>query len=184
MLAVVPQPVAIISQVVGMPSQQLTKEEAGALLRSRREAMGLTQDQVVDQAGIPTITQLSEYENGKVNIARSKYLPKLAAVLRLREEDIRSINPSAVFTAAPEAAEDADSRSAPRQPMAQTRRLPQGLQAAVDTYGKRFEDLRDPKWQQYLAGFSWREGEPEDPEAWLDLYRDLTRAGVVPGGDD
>ena len=61
------------------------------------------------------------------------------------------------------------------------RRLPQGLQAAVDTYGKRFDDLRDPKWQQYLAGFSWREGEPEDPEAWVDLYRDLTRAGVVPG---
>jgi hypothetical protein len=59
--------------------------------------------------------------------------------------------------------------------------LPQGLQAAVDTYGKRFDDLRDPKWQQYLAGFSWREGEPEDPEAWLDLYRDLTRAGVMPG---
>ena len=58
--------------------------------------------------------------------------------------------------------------------------LPQGLQAALDTCGKRFEDLRDPRWQQYLAGFSWREGEPEDPEAWLDLYRDLTRAGVVP----
>ena len=61
--------------------------------------------------------------------------------------------------------------------------LPQGLQDAITLYGKRFSDLNDPVWQQYLAGFRWRDGEPEDPEAWLDLYRDLTRAGVVPGSN-
>lgn len=74
---------------------------------------------------------------------------------------------------------------APRRltPPARTRQLPQPLQDAIDIYGKRFEDLRDPKWQQYLASFNWREGQPDDPEAWLDLYRDLTRAGVVPGED-
>ena len=57
------------------------------------------------------------------------------------------------------------------------------LQEAIELYGKRFSDLNDPVWQQYLAGFRWRDGEPEDPEAWLDLYRDLTRAGVVPGSN-
>ena len=69
----------------------------------------------------------------------------------------------------------------PERPAPRARSLPQALQDAIDLYGKRFEDLRDPAWQQYLAGFNWREGQPDDPEAWLDLYRDLTRAGVVPG---
>ncbi len=61
--------------------------------------------------------------------------------------------------------------------------LPQGLQEAIELHGKRYSDLRDPTWQHYLAGFRWREGEPEEPEAWLDLYRDLIRAGVVPGSN-
>lgn len=59
--------------------------------------------------------------------------------------------------------------------------LPDALHEAVQLYGKRFPELRDARWQQYLAGFNWREGQPDDPEAWLDLYRDLTRAGIVPG---
>lgn len=59
--------------------------------------------------------------------------------------------------------------------------LPPGLEAAIKIYGKRFEDLQDPVWQQYLAGFNWRSGQPQNPEAWLDLYRDLVRAGVEPG---
>lgn len=61
--------------------------------------------------------------------------------------------------------------------------LPQALREAIEKYSRRYPDLRDPTWQNYLAGFRWREGEPEEPEAWLDLYRDLIRAGVVPGSN-
>lgn len=68
-------------------------------------------------------------------------------------------------------------------PITSSNSLPQALQEAIELYGRRFSDLNDPVWQQYLAGFRWRDGEPEDPEAWLDLYRDLTRAGVVPGSN-
>lgn len=61
--------------------------------------------------------------------------------------------------------------------------LPEGLQEAVKLFSARYPDLSTPRWQNYLAGFRWRDGEPEEPEAWLDLYRDLTRAGVEPGGN-
>lgn len=83
-----------------MTKTPLSKDEAGALLRRKRESLGLTQEQVVIEAGIPTITQLSEYENGKVSIARSKYFPILAGILNLTDEEVRSINPAAVFDAA------------------------------------------------------------------------------------
>ncbi|MFC6592375.1 hypothetical protein ACFP81_10485 [Deinococcus lacus] len=59
--------------------------------------------------------------------------------------------------------------------------LPDGLRDAIDLYGSRFSDLQDPAWQQYLATFNWRTGQPSEAERWLDLYRDLARAGVVPG---
>lgn len=76
---------------------ELTDHEVGELLRSKREALGLRQDQVIERAGIPTMTQLSEYERGKVSLKRSKYLPKLAVVLRLTAEEVHSINPDAVI---------------------------------------------------------------------------------------
>lgn len=58
--------------------------------------------------------------------------------------------------------------------------LPAGLQRAVENFGSAFPDLLSPSWQNYLAGFRWRTGAPSEAHAWLDLYRDLTRAGVVP----
>lgn len=165
--------------VACMPIAQLSKEDAGALLRTKREALRLTQEQVITEVGIPTITQLSEYENGKVSIARSKYFPGLARVLKLTEEDIRSINPSAVFDATPTAPEPAG--RAMRHFADRDNPIPDALKQAAELHGKRYPELLDPQWQAYLAGFRWRDGAPDDPDAWLDLYRDLNRAGVVPG---
>jgi len=53
----------------------LDKFEAGQLLRQRREALRLTQEEVVNNTTIPVTTYLSELENGKVNVGRSKHFP-------------------------------------------------------------------------------------------------------------
>lgn len=157
----------------------LSKEEAGALLKKRREERGLTQEQVVDLSTVPNASYLSNIESGNVNPARSKHFPSIAAVLALSEFDIRSINPSAVFDAtltAPEPAGRAMRHFADRD-----NPIPDALKQAAELHGKRYPELLDPQWQAYLAGFRWRDGAPDDPDAWLDLYRDLNRAGVVPG---
>lgn len=159
-----------------LPPELLDPREAGQILKAARKALGLTQGQVIEAVGIPNQSYLSALENGRYNVANSEYFPALAQHLRLSVEQVREINPSAVITLAPDPTPRQPERLAPR-----VRSLPQALQDAIDLYGRRFEDLRDPAWQQYLAGFNWREGQPDDPEAWLDLYRDLTRAGVVPG---
>lgn len=83
--------------------------------------------------------------------------------------------------ATPELEEQWKRSGSPKPKEVNLRDLPQGLQEAIKEFGRRFSDLLDPRWQQYLAGFQWREGVPDDPNAWLDLYRDLDRAGVVPG---
>jgi len=53
----------------------LDKFEAGQLLRQRREALRLTQEEVVNNTTIPVTIYLSELENGKVNVGRSKHFP-------------------------------------------------------------------------------------------------------------
>lgn len=175
MLSLVVQQPAIFPQVVYMPSSpQLTKEEAGALLRAAREQLGLTQDQVVDQAGIPTITQLSEYENGKVNIARSKYLPKLAAILRLTEEDIRSINPSAVFNATSDAASRRGPPVPPVVPFRDTPiTIPPELLEMVEKHGDAYPVLKTDQMQRMLAAprnFGGAEVGPQTAEDWFDYW--------------
>ncbi|UQN06326.1 helix-turn-helix transcriptional regulator [Deinococcus sp. QL22] len=151
-------------------------------LRVRRAALGKSQEQVALDSGILNQTTVSEleggrYEVGNLTVARLSGLARglnwtmaeLEAALGL-DFTLASLDASQVVVTPP--------KPEPR-PMP----LPEGLQAAIDLYGKRFADLREPRWQTYLAGFNWREGLPEDPEAWLDLYRDLTRAGIEPGGN-
>ena len=146
----------------------LGKIEAGALIRARREALGLTQDQVAEQVGIPTITQLSEYENGKVSIARSKYFPVLAGVLRLTEEEIRQINPSAVFAPTP--------RSGPPvapivEPVAYQHPIPEALQIVADNYGDQFPELRDAALLRAMIPPRMFDGDgPETAEQWLEWF--------------
>ena len=146
---------------------------AGKLMQAHRKRKGLTQDQVVDQSTVPTPQYLSALENGRYDVRNSEHFRSLIGVYGLTADQVAEISPDAVITvASPEIARP------PRHVS-----LPQGLQEAIELHGKRYSDLRDPTWQNYLAGFRWREGEPEEPEAWLDLYRDLIRAGVVPGSN-
>lgn len=77
--------------------QPMTPVEAGAFLAARRESLGLTQEQVTEQANMTSPNYLSYIENGRVNIARSKYLAPLARILRLTSDEIRRISPHAVI---------------------------------------------------------------------------------------
>ncbi len=151
-----------------MASKALDKFAAGQLIKRRREELGLTQDQVVENTSIPVATYVSELENGKVNVARSKHFPSLARYLRLSQADIRAINPAAVFAPEDFSLEDLLSE------------LPESLQETVQEYGKRAPDLLDPAWQQFLASMRFRGERPETAEAWWDLYRDLIRHNIDP----
>lgn len=157
-------------------------------LRSRRVALDLRQEDVAARTE-DAISQgtISDLERGKVDI-RNLTAPRLGAlasalgwtpqqmeealgvkILRVVDTDMSWLENGPVVLV--------------DQKKGLSRTLPHGLQEAVELYGKRYSDLQDTTWQNYLAGFRWREGEPEEPEAWLDLYRDLVRAGVVPGSN-
>lgn len=79
-------------------SGTLDQTEAGKLIAKRRRERGLTQPQVVEATGLPSQSYLSALENGRYNVARSEYFPAIARALRLSEDEIRLINPAAVFT--------------------------------------------------------------------------------------
>lgn len=145
-------------------------------LKLRRVELGKSQADVAFDSDILTQTTVSELERGKygpedLTAAR---LAGLARGLGWTVLELEKATGLDLNLGLPDEGESAMSKSRPRP-------LPEGLKEAVDIYGKRFEDLQDPAWQQYLAGFNWRSGQPKDPEAWLDLYRDLVRAGVEPG---
>lgn len=148
-------------------------------LRALIKAAGKTQAQIADDLGVDR-TYVSQMVNGKVNWVNSAYFPALVTALGLNFRQIQQLKPDAV-TGLVSAAIKTGAALTLKESAPHARPLPQGLQDAIDAFGKRFPDLLDAKWQQYLAGFQWRRGIPEDPTAWLDLYRDLDRAGVVPG---
>lgn len=79
----------------------LTPSEAGELLRKKREAKGLTQEQLAESLKLNNPNYLSMLEKGRVNVARSKYLPALARLLRLDDQEVRSINPDLVVEIMP-----------------------------------------------------------------------------------
>lgn len=166
------------------PPRPRTKKDVPAwavALRVRRAALGKSQEQVALDSGILNQTTVSELEGGRYEVGNLA-ITRLAGLARglnwslaeLEEHLELDFNLGSL---------EATSRSTASALPQTALQLPQALQDAITLYGKRFSDLNDPVWQQYLAGFRWRDGEPEDPEAWLDLYRDLTRAGVVPGSN-
>ncbi|KEF35513.1 hypothetical protein RDMS_01810 [Deinococcus sp. RL] len=155
-----------------MPMMPLTPQEAGGLLKERREAKGLTQEQVVDGTTVPSGSYLSNLESGKVNPGRSKHFPSLAAFLGLSEEEIRAINPSAVITLTPE----------PPAPSPRPRSLPDELAEMIAAKGHLAPELKEERWQQYLAGQRFSTGSVS-PERWWNLFLLLKSAGVEPGGN-
>lgn len=74
----------------------------------------------------------------------------------------------------------------PQAPVApRPRPIPDSLREAVETYGhtRKYADLLLPEWQNYLASFRPRGATADTPEEWLDLYTDLKKHGITPGGN-
>ena len=135
--------------------EPLTAAQAGDLVRRRREGRGLTQDQLADSLNIDK-SYISKLEGGVYHVARSKYFPRIAEALNLSEDDIRGINPSAVFSL-PE-----DSASTPRRgppippvvgPIDVALEIPNELQKLIDEYADRpgYEALKNRKSLQTLS---------------------------------
>ena len=155
----------------------LDKFEAGKLIQARREKLEYTQTDVVENTTITVETYVSELENGKVSVGRSKHFPSLAKYLKLTDDEVMSINPGAVFVASEVTKAVDDRRTAERPP------VPDSLLEAAKLYGGRFPDLHQPAWQAYLSSFKPRGARADTPEEWLDLYRDLAKHGITPGGN-
>lgn len=168
--------------------EALNKFEAGALIKRRREELGLTQDEVVENTTIPVATYVSELENGKVSVGRSKHFASLAKYLKLSENDIRAIQPGAVFefpkaielSTHMELRDNAMDAVAPAGSVTlQTRQLdiPASLLEAAEIFGARPENalLRNPRVQQMLVqGMSFGSG-PETAEDWYDYFRSIKK---------
>ncbi|CAM4252398.1 helix-turn-helix domain-containing protein [Deinococcus marmoris] len=71
--------------------QPLSSEQAGQLLRRRRQALGLSAQAVVDATAMPRVQYLSHLERGGVHAARSQYWPALQAALKLSGADVAAI---------------------------------------------------------------------------------------------
>lgn len=65
----------------------LRAKEAGTLLKMKRQALGLTLEDVVARSDVPSRQYLHKLESGGVHPARSKYLASLVPVLSLSDGD-------------------------------------------------------------------------------------------------
>jgi transcriptional regulator with XRE-family HTH domain len=162
---------------IPMPTDALTPQEAGALIRKRRLERGMTQDQLVERTGLSSQSYLSALEKGRYHIGKSDHFPAVARELSLSEEDIRLINPAAVFASPAEVtiaklmgaekfiagASKRISETPPKIELSAT------LQAFIDKYATTFKELLEPRWQRWLANTDFRD-EPETPEDWLAVF--------------
>lgn len=78
----------------------MTAAQIGALLRSRREGLGLSLAQLVEQTTITSPQYLHNLEAGRINAARSKHLPSLARALQLTTQEQAAILGVQVVSAA------------------------------------------------------------------------------------
>lgn len=152
-----------------MAVEGLSKEDAGRLIQKRRAEAGLTQDQLADQLGVDK-SYISKLEGGVHGVRGSKYLPRLAQILKLTEEDVRSINPAAIFNLEP--APHPASAAALGYDVPDARPdIPDALQEAARLYGDNpaFSALRLPQWQELLANLPYKNG-PRTAEEWLAAF--------------
>jgi len=145
----------------------------GDRLRQYIRRAGKTQAKVADEVGMDP-TYLSQLVNGRVNWVKSDYFRALVNALDIPVDDIAELNPSAVFSVT---AEKQGEQKKPKRPISDS------LKEAAAIYGGRFPDLATPLWQDYLESFRPRGLRADTPEAWLDLYRDLAKHGITPGGN-
>lgn len=155
-------------------------------LRMRRVELGKSQERVALDSGILNQTTISElegakYEVGNLTTARTAGLARGLGWTLAEMEEALGLNFGLAGMDTP-TTHPASSPSTP--PTTQPVELPDELLEAVSLYGKRFPDLKEPKWQQFLASFRARGMEGETPEDWLDLYRNMARHGIQPEEKD
>lgn len=160
-------------------AELLDKFAAGDLIRKRREDLGLTQEQVVEATTVPVAAYLSELENGKVSVGRSKHFPSLAKFLKLSEEDVRAISPAAVFEIpAPRNGPPVS----PRLPEAEVPlEIPSALQQMIDKHGDDYPELHIEANLRALTSF-YRYGGATDlsPQEWFEVFTTNRRWLVKP----
>lgn len=148
---------------VGIPMVEekrvLDAKEAGRLIKQKRQARGLTQDQLVSLTGIPSQSYLSSFENGRYHIGKSEYFPAIIRELGLTDEEVSQINPDMIIR--------------PRQTIdiqltARNFEFPPGLQEAIDKFGEAIPELRDPVWQKSLTELQMRGPAPETADEWAE----------------
>lgn len=98
----IPAPRTVVLMSLTLEPPPMTPEEAGAMLKKRRNELGFTLEQVAEMADVPRLNYISLLEGGKVNVSESKYFPPIARILRLTEEEVRSIKPDAFITLSPD----------------------------------------------------------------------------------
>ncbi|GEM45333.1 helix-turn-helix domain-containing protein [Deinococcus cellulosilyticus] len=78
-----------------MPKQFIDAKVAGEFIRQKREALGLTQRQLVEQTSLPDPEYLSNFERGIRHVGRSyKHFTSIAEALRLSPEEMIYLNPN------------------------------------------------------------------------------------------
>lgn len=162
--------------------EPLTPQEAGAMLKKARNALGLTQGQVIESVGIPNQSYLSALENGRYSIANSEYFPALARLLRLTTEQVQAISPHAVITVAAPSDPDQsaqDFAGLGAEPFA----IDEALAEAVKLYGDmpEFAGIKSHNLQHALNDIDFRR-RPTTPADWLAKY--LKFKDDLPNGDN
>lgn len=82
--------------MASIADKALSPKEAGSLLRQRREAKGMTQEQVADLLNMKNPNYVSMLEKGRVAVGKSKYLSSLIKLLGLDTDEVRQINPDLI----------------------------------------------------------------------------------------
>lgn len=69
------------------PKRAISKEEAGAFIREKRDQKGYRQADIAELIGLPNENYMTFYERGKTDVRSSKYLSKLVAVLGITAQE-------------------------------------------------------------------------------------------------
>lgn len=149
--------------------------EAGQVIKSARDRISLTQEQVADALAVDK-SYISKLEGGQHHAGRSKYFPKLVDVLQLTEAEIQILNPAAVVTFAAPA--PSPSRGGPPIPPVIPFRetpisIPPELQEMVEKHGDAYPVLKTERMQRMLAAprnFGGAEVGPQTAEDWFDYW--------------
>lgn len=141
--------------------------EIGAFFRKKIMERHLRIKDVADRIGVDA-SYISHMLAGRVNIVGSDYFKPLVQLLGLSAEEVRQLDPSAVFEFSHEGQ---TASTAP--PLFE---ISPSLQQAIDLYGEQFPGLRLPKVQRNLSLARFYDGSgPQTPAEWLSYYNSISR---------